>query len=37
MVLKANSSAELDALEAKAQALILPTFMVSHQLPGKRR
>lgn len=29
VVLKANSSAELEALEAKAQSLLLPTFMVS--------
>ncbi|CAL8464016.1 g3551 [Coccomyxa elongata] len=28
VVLKANSSAELEALEAKAQSLLLPTFMV---------
>jgi len=28
IVLKANSSAELDALEEKAQNLLLPTFMV---------
>ena len=28
VVLKASSSAELEALEAKAQSLLLPTFLV---------
>lgn len=33
VVLKASSSAELEALEAKAQSLLLPTFLVRpHQL-----
>lgn len=30
VVLKANSSAELEALEARAQSLLLPTFMVRY-------
>ncbi len=32
VVLKANSSSELDELEAKAQSLLLPTFLVRDPL-----